>query len=94
MVKQKVLELANHIGNKKMGSKSAYTENDPEYLILEPIVTDEMADVALCMEMRKKVTAEQLAPKCGKSVEETKRLLDQLAEVGVYLKNRRFWGAC
>jgi len=87
MVKQKVLELANHIGNKKMGSKSAYTENDPEYLILEPIVTDEMADVALCMEMRKKVTAEQLAPKCGKSVEETKRLLDQLAEVGVCFVN-------
>lgn len=87
MVKQKVLELANHIGNKKMGSKSAYTENDPEYLILEPIVTDEMADVALCMEMRKKVTAKQLAPKCGKSVEETKRLLDQLAEVGVCFVN-------
>lgn len=87
MAKQKVLELANHIGRKKMGSKSAYTEKDPEYLILEPVVTDEMAEVALCMEMRQKTTAEKLAPLCGKSVEETTRILEQLADVGVCFVN-------
>lgn len=87
MAKQKVLELANHIGRKKMGSKSAYTEKDPEYLILEPVVTDEMAEVALCMEMRQKTTAAKLAPLCGKSLEETSRILGQLAEVGVCFVN-------
>lgn len=85
--KQKVLELANHIGRKKMGSKNEIKPEDPEYLILEPVVTDEMAEVALCMEIRKKVTATDLAPLCGKSVEETEKLLWDLADAGVCFVN-------
>ncbi len=34
---------------------------NPEYMILEPVVTNEMAEVALCMEIRKKVTAKEIA---------------------------------
>lgn len=87
MVKEKVLDLANHISRKKRGSKNEIKATDPEYLILEPVVTDEMAEVALCMKIREKTTAKELAPKCGKSVEETERLLYQLAEVGVCFVN-------
>ena len=87
MVNQKVLELANHISRKKMGSKDAILPQDPEYRILEPVVTTEMAEVVLCMEIRKKATAAQLAPLCGKSVEETTSLLLQLADIGVCFVN-------
>ena len=49
MVNQKVLELANHISRKKIGAKDAILPQDPEYKILEPVVSTEMAEVALCM---------------------------------------------
>ena len=88
MVKQKVLELANHISRKKIGSKNGITEFDPEYMILEPVVTEEMAEVVLCMEIRKKATAAQLAPLCGKSVELTEKLLWELAVAGVCFVNK------
>lgn len=88
MVNRKVLELANHISRKKMSSKSGITETDPEYLILEPVVTEEMAEVALCMEIRKKSTAAELAPLCGKPVKKTEKLLWELAKAGVCFVNQ------
>ncbi|MBU5486031.1 FAD-dependent oxidoreductase [Clostridium sp. MSJ-11] len=87
MVKEKVLDLANHISNKKRGSKNEIKATDPEYMILEPVVTDEMAEVVLYMEMRKKVTAKEIAPLCGKSVERTTELLLELADIGVCFVN-------
>ena len=86
-VKEKVLDLANHIGKKKRGSKNEITSKDPEYMILEPVVTEEMAEVALCMEMRTKTTAANLAPLCGKSEELTAKLLWDLAYAGVCFVN-------
>ncbi|KNF08484.1 NADPH-Fe(3+) oxidoreductase subunit beta [Gottschalkia purinilytica] len=96
MVKEKVLDLANHISNKKRGSKNEIKPTDPEYMILEPVVTEEMAEVALCMKIRKKTTAKELAPLCGKSVEETTKLLLDLAVAGVCFVNEidgvdHFW---
>ena len=57
-------------------------ENAPEYKLLERVVTDEMAEVGLALELRKTQTIEQIAKKCGKSVEETQRIVMELAEVG------------
>ena len=57
-------------------------ENAPEYKLLERVVTDEMAEVGLAMELRKTQTIEKISKKCGKSLEETKRLAMELAEVG------------
>jgi NADPH-dependent glutamate synthase beta subunit-like oxidoreductase len=87
MVKEKVLDLANHISNKKRGSKNEIKASDPEYMILEPVVTEEMAEVLLCMEIRKKATAKEVAPLCGKSVERTTELLLELADAGVCFVN-------
>lgn len=87
MIKEKVLDLANHISNKKRGSKNEIKATDPEYMILEPVVTNEMAEVALCMEIRKKVTAKEIAPLCSKTLEETTKLLLELAEAGVCFVN-------
>ncbi|WP_066719654.1 FAD-dependent oxidoreductase [Clostridium sp. Marseille-P299] len=87
MVKEKVLDLANHISNKKRGAKNEIKSTDPEYIILEPVVSEEMAEVALCMEMRKKASAKELAKKCNKTEEETYKLLMELAYAGVCFVN-------
>ncbi|HWQ57842.1 MAG TPA: FAD-dependent oxidoreductase, partial [Clostridia bacterium] len=83
----KILALANHIGRKKQGTKDAYDYGAPEYRILEPVVTDEMAEVLMTVAIREKVTAEAVAPRAGKSVEECHRLLLELAEAGVCFVN-------
>ena len=88
MAKEKVLQLANKISKKKLGSKNGITTKDPEYKILEPVVTDEMADVALHLELRQARTAEEIAAKCGKPVEETAKLLWDLAVAGVCFINK------
>lgn len=95
-VKLKVLEFANKVSRKKMGSKNGLTENDPEYRILEPVVTDEMAEAALGMVMRKALSAEEIAANCGKPVERTAELLMELAMAGVCFVNKKdgvdkFW---
>ncbi|PKN51602.1 MAG: pyridine nucleotide-disulfide oxidoreductase [Deltaproteobacteria bacterium HGW-Deltaproteobacteria-13] len=87
-VKEKVLDLANKISRKKRGEKGEIKPTDPEYMILEPVVTEEMAEVALCLEMRKKTTAKAIAPLCGKSEEETAKLLWELAVAGVCFVNK------
>ena len=87
MVKEKVLDLANKISRTKRGSKSEIKPEDPEYKILEPIVTEEMAEVALCLELRKPKSAEEVAALCGKSVEDTSGILWKLAVDGVCFVN-------
>ncbi len=82
-VNEKILDLANKISRTKRGSKMEIKPEYPEYRILAPIVTDEMADVALCLEFRKHLTAEEIAVKCGKPLAETKRILEECAKVGV-----------
>lgn len=89
MPKEKVLQLTNHIGRKKHGSKSSYTYTDPEYMILEPVVTDEMAEVGLCLEFRKPKSAEVVTKLCGKSAEEAEKLLWELAVAGVCFVGER-----
>lgn len=82
-VKQKVLQFANQVSRNKPGSKGWFDETDPRYRILEPVVTEEMAEVLLPMKIREKVTAAKAAQLCGKSEERTRELLLALAEIGV-----------
>jgi NADPH-dependent glutamate synthase beta subunit-like oxidoreductase len=86
--KLKVLEFANKVSKKKMGSKAGIQPGDPEYMILEPVVSEEMAEVALCLEQRKPQSAEEVAALCGKPVEETAKLLWDLAVAGVCFVNK------
>jgi NADPH-dependent glutamate synthase beta subunit-like oxidoreductase/NAD-dependent dihydropyrimidine dehydrogenase PreA subunit len=87
-IKLKVLEFANKVSRKKMGSKAGIQATDPEYRILEPVVTEEMAEVALCLEMRKPQSAAEVAALCGKPVEETAKLLWELSLAGVCFVNK------
>ncbi len=85
--KPKILALANHIGRKKPGAKDAYDYDAPEYLILEPVVTDDMAEVCMTMAIREKVTAETVSGRMGRSVEVCHHLLLELADAGVCFVN-------
>ncbi|NCB74987.1 MAG: FAD-dependent oxidoreductase [Clostridia bacterium] len=89
--KEKVLMFANKVGNKKNGQKSgmtaSYTWTDPEYMILEPVVTDEMAEVAMGMDFRVRKSAEEISKASGKDLETAKRCLYELADAGVCFVN-------
>jgi NADPH-dependent glutamate synthase beta subunit-like oxidoreductase len=82
MVKKKVLELANKIAAGITGGIVKVKSTDPEYRILEPVTTDEMAEVALCLEVRKLKTIEEVAAKCGKPAEEVEKILSKMAVDG------------
>ena len=86
--KLKVLEFANKVSKKKMGSKSGIQPSDPEYMILEPVVTDEMAEVALCLDFRHPQTPKEIAERCGKPLERTGEILWELAMIGVCFVNK------
>ena len=88
MVIEKVLDLANKISNVKRGSRNEITPDRPEYKILEPIVSEEMASVALCLDFRVHKTAADVAVLCGKSEEETEKILWDLAIAGVSVVNK------
>lgn len=83
MVKERVLDLANKISRTKRGSKNEVLPEHPEYKVLEPVVTDEMAEVALCLELREPRSAEEISKLCGKPLELTQKLLWDLAIAGV-----------
>lgn len=84
MTKQiKLLEFVNKVSMTKMGSKKGIKEDDPRFLLLEKVVTEEMAEVALALEYRVHLTAEEISLKCKKPVELTKKLLWDLAMAGV-----------
>ncbi|HUM81851.1 MAG TPA: hypothetical protein PLQ38_08740, partial [Methanothrix sp.] len=81
-MRSKIMRLANKIS---IESKTCVVlkTSDPEYRILDPVVTDEMAEVALALKVRKPRTAEEVASRCGRGLEETTKLLWELAVAGV-----------
>lgn len=79
MAKEKVLELANKIAAGITGGIIKVKETDPEYRILEPVTTDEMAEVALCLEIRKPKKIKEIAYLCGKTEAEVEPLLRKMA---------------
>lgn len=83
MVKKRVLELANKIAAGITGGLIKVKPTDPEYKILEPVVTDEMAEVALKLEVRKPKTVQEIASLCKKPIDYVEKILFQLAVDGV-----------
>lgn len=85
--KEKVLALANKISRVKMGSKNGIKYEHPEYMILEPIITEEMAEIALYLEFRTPKTSEQVAKASGKALEEVEKNLEAIAWHGAAIVN-------
>ena len=73
-----ILKLGQKITD-RIGVK--VTTKDPEYWGLAGVITDEMAEVALSMKVRAPATAPQIAKKCGKSLERTEELLQEMSVI-------------
>lgn len=86
-VKLKVLEFANKVSGTKMGHKNGITQEDPRYYIMEPVVSDDMAEIALCMDFRKPKSVKELAKLSGKDEKKTGELAFELAKAGVCFVN-------
>ena len=85
MAREKIIALGKKMTDRipyKLGFEKL-TETDPEYYGLECIVSDEEADVALQMGLRKPTTPEKIAKKMGKPVSYVQEIMDSLAAKGV-----------
>lgn len=81
-LRPKIVKLAKMVGG-IAGVMNKIEEESPEYMALEYVVSDEQADVALNMGLRKPRTVEYVSKKCNKSIEETHKILMELAVIGV-----------
>ena len=81
--REKIAKLGQMITDRIPAKKGILTKDDPEYWGLASIVTDEMADVALKMKVRKPMTLPELVKATGKPAGELEPLLQQMAVVGL-----------
>jgi NADPH-dependent glutamate synthase beta subunit-like oxidoreductase/NAD-dependent dihydropyrimidine dehydrogenase PreA subunit len=97
MTKQvKLLEFVNMVSGTKMGTSKGVTDEDPRFKLLEKVVTEEMAEVALKLKYRDHQTAEEISEQLGWDIDKTKTLLWDLATAGVTCVNKKegefkFW---
>ena len=82
-LRPKIVRLAKVIGGAS-GMVVKIDENAPEYYCMADIVSDDEADIAIAAGLRKERTAENLAKKVGKTVEEIKPALDNLVYYGIF----------
>lgn len=82
---EKVMQLANHLGRRK--AKDSYQWDDPEYVILEAGVDNDMAEVGCHLGIYVKKTAQDIAKEMGKPVDYVEEQLKKLAYYGVAFWN-------
>ena len=80
--RKKILLLASNI-SLESGTYTGETPNDPEYMILDHVVTDEMADVGMHVKVRKPRHIEEIAKKAGTSVEYAQAMVNELVKCGI-----------
>lgn len=89
--RKNIMNLANMIGRKKPGvepgGKGSLKWDDPEYVILEAGVTDEMCEVGLALGSYIKKTAADVAAIIGKPEDYCHEQLMKLAEYGACFVN-------
>ena len=78
-----LLDYANLINRTKPGDKGALTYEDPEYYVMENIVSDEMAKVGMGLKLREYRTPEQVADIVQMPLDLVKDALHKLAIAGV-----------
>ena len=82
-LRPKIVKLAKIIGGVS-GMTVKIDENTPEYYSMAEYVTDDQADIAIAAGLRTERTAEYLAKKVGKTVEEIMPDLDRLVYYGIF----------
>lgn len=81
-LRKKIVKLCKMVGG-LTGMMNKIDENAPEYYALECVVSDEQADVALKMGLRKPRTVKELAARCKKPEDYVRKIAMELAEIGV-----------
>ncbi|MDF2801681.1 MAG: FAD-dependent pyridine nucleotide-disulfide oxidoreductase [Anaerocolumna sp.] len=81
-LRPKIVKLAKMVGG-IAGVINKIDENSPEYYSLNCVVTDDMADIAMIIGLRKPRTFEYIAKRSSKSEKELLAILDLLAYTGV-----------
>jgi NAD-dependent dihydropyrimidine dehydrogenase PreA subunit len=82
-LRPKIVKLCKVVGG-LTGMVNKIDENAPEYYCLAGILTDDEADVAIAAGLRHERTAEYLAKKTGRSLEETRKIAEHLAWIGIF----------
>ncbi len=85
--KPKVLAFALKVNGFKPGSKSAYSYDDCRYKVLATSMSDEQADVAMGMQKRVPLTAEEVCENCKLDFDYVKETLDYFAWCGICMRN-------
>ena len=81
--RDKIVKLGRMITDRVPAKLGGVTGNDPEYWGLAGLVTDEMADVALKMGVRKPKTFAQLQKLTGLETEKLEKLLADMSLIGL-----------
>ena len=81
--REKILKLGRKITDRVPAKLGGVKAEDPEYWGLAGIVTDEMADLALKMEVRKPLTYAQLKTLSGMEDAPLEKLLGEMSRVGL-----------
>ena len=82
--REKILKLGKKITDCLPHKLHGLTTDDPEYWGLACVVTDEMADIALKMKVRKHYTFEQLLKmNKGCTSTELQKILDEMSHIGI-----------
>ncbi len=85
MARELILQLGKKLTDRstvKLGLEKL-DENSPEYYGLAAVVTDEMAEIALVMDVRVAATAEEIAARAGKDTAYVRDMLDKMSMVGL-----------
>ena len=77
-----ILKLATKISLESL-TYTGITYKDPEYMILEPIVDDDMCQIMMHMRLEANRTAEEIARRAKKDLDFTLRQLEKLRTAGV-----------
>ena len=85
--RQEIVDLANKIGRTKAGTGREAIPFGPEYYALAPILDEYQAKIAMHLEFRKKLSAEDVAKASGEPYEKVKETLDYIAWAGVAFVN-------
>ena len=80
--RKNILMLATKISI-ECGTYMGVTPSDPEYMILDPVVTDEMADVGMHVKVRSPRHIEEIAKKAKVSVDYAQEQVNKLADCGI-----------
>ena len=77
-----ILKLATKISLESL-TYTGITYSDPEYMILEPIVDDDMCQIMMHMRLEANRTAEEIARRAKKDLDFTREQLNKLKTAGV-----------